>query len=233
MGYCNVLRRIFTRSFFDTSLSRKFEQMIANEVKKKGEKNEKLLIGLCECCVTLRYIISPELFSICFPYLLKVVLKKEENEETQKEVEIALLALRHANYRKGIEELYLNEIIEIIRYHQEHHNLTQLAYQSTWEFLMSRPYFDDESLEEVVVNELCFCKEAKREIEELSKSVDWRRTEEEKERGKKGKEEIILLEWLKTLDIYFYCCRLRIEEINGLLKASFRFIEHQGIITKK
>ncbi|KAH7828412.1 uncharacterized protein MONOS_15190 [Monocercomonoides exilis] len=109
---------------------------------------------------------------MCVSCLLKVTLKKEEDEETQKEVEMALLALSCIYSHYEIEQKqYLNEIKEIIHYHQEHHNLTRLAYLYAWEFLILR-LNTDKSLNEVIVNELHFIREARREIEDLSKCVD-------------------------------------------------------------
>ncbi|KAH7827005.1 uncharacterized protein MONOS_17350 [Monocercomonoides exilis] len=116
--------------------------------------------------------------------LLKIALNKQEDEETQKEVELALLALNNTGLIKNDKELHLNKITEIIKYHQEHHNLTQLAYQSAWRLLVNRLWVDN-CLEEVIVNELHFVREAARELEELSKCVDW--TRKDKENG--GKEE--------------------------------------------
>ncbi|KAH7825924.1 uncharacterized protein MONOS_9224 [Monocercomonoides exilis] len=78
-------------------------------------------------------------------------------------------------------ELYLNEITENIKYHQKCHNLTRLAYQSVWQFLMYR-FINDKSLEEVFVNELHFAREAIKELEELAKC------EKQKKKEKKPKE---------------------------------------------
>ncbi|KAH7825141.1 uncharacterized protein MONOS_17473 [Monocercomonoides exilis] len=119
------------------------------------------------------------MLSINLPCLLKVALNKEENEETQKEVEIALMALNNIGYDKFIEQkLYLDEIKEIIKYHQKHFNLTRLAYQSAWEFLIKLMHIFETS-KEVITNELHLGREAARELEELRKCVDWKREKEE------------------------------------------------------
>eukprot|EP00770_Monocercomonoides_exilis_P003578 MONOS_3559.1-p1 / transcript=MONOS_3559.1 / gene=MONOS_3559 / organism=Monocercomonoides_exilis_PA203 / gene_product=unspecified product / transcript_product=unspecified product / location=Mono_scaffold00084:111823-112387(+) / protein_length=142 / sequence_SO=supercontig / SO=protein_coding / is_pseudo=false len=112
------------------------------------------------------------------PCLLKVALNKQEDEETQKEVEMALLSL--SCLRKGNEikkKKYLEKIAEIIKCHQEHRNLTQLAYQSAWSILMRR-YLEDNDLTGVIVNELHFVKEAARELEELVEHLDWKEKED-------------------------------------------------------
>ncbi|KAH7818438.1 uncharacterized protein MONOS_18018 [Monocercomonoides exilis] len=152
--------------------------MIIDEYKKK-EKDEALLADLCECYSTLVYGISYDLKSICVPCLVKAGLKKGNDENTKKEVEITLLALNHMGSSSEVpKELYINEIKEIIEYHQEHHNLTRIAYQSAWQFLICRVYWD-EPIRRVIVNELHFAREAIRELEELTKCVDWKREKEE------------------------------------------------------
>eukprot|EP00770_Monocercomonoides_exilis_P014578 MONOS_14524.1-p1 / transcript=MONOS_14524.1 / gene=MONOS_14524 / organism=Monocercomonoides_exilis_PA203 / gene_product=unspecified product / transcript_product=unspecified product / location=Mono_scaffold01018:2855-3904(-) / protein_length=327 / sequence_SO=supercontig / SO=protein_coding / is_pseudo=false len=189
--------------------------MIAEEnLKKKEEKNEKLLIDLCECYISLYYLLSPEIISICVPCLLKVALKKEENEKTQKEAETALLALSNIKFDFLNQGQYLNEIKEIIKHHQEHRNLTRLAYQSAWEFLVTK-FLDDGSLKEVIVNELRFGREAARELEALSKCVDWKRKKEV--RGKEKKEEIALLRWLQALVVFLSSSKLWNEEFIELI----------------
>ncbi|KAH7815548.1 uncharacterized protein MONOS_18318 [Monocercomonoides exilis] len=110
----------------------------------------------------LNHLSSSKLDSICVPCLLKVASKKEESEETQKEVEIALLALSNTKYFGMKREMYLNKIKAIIEYHQEHHNLTRLAYQSTWQFLVARLECD-KSLGDAIINALHFTREAARE----------------------------------------------------------------------
>ncbi|KAH7819014.1 uncharacterized protein MONOS_13272 [Monocercomonoides exilis] len=215
VGYYRELKIIYLESFDDSLLSDSMKEMIIDENEKtKDEKDEMLLIELCECFAWLNEdFISKELFSVIMPRLLKVALKKEENEETQKEVEMALLALNHiSKFCEIKQELYLNGITEIIKYHQEHHNLTQLSYQSAWQFLINR-FYNDKSLEEVIVNELHFAREATRELEELTRCIDWKKKEEENERI----EVSILRRWLNVIDNYFSSCELWKEEIAGLL----------------
>ncbi|KAH7814923.1 uncharacterized protein MONOS_11123 [Monocercomonoides exilis] len=77
---------------------------------------------------------SDALLSICVPRLLNVALEKKENEEAQKEVENALVALSSVwMMNKKTKKMCSNDIKEIIQYHQENHNLTRLAYQSAWQ----------------------------------------------------------------------------------------------------
>eukprot|EP00770_Monocercomonoides_exilis_P011331 MONOS_11276.1-p1 / transcript=MONOS_11276.1 / gene=MONOS_11276 / organism=Monocercomonoides_exilis_PA203 / gene_product=unspecified product / transcript_product=unspecified product / location=Mono_scaffold00557:40375-41419(+) / protein_length=329 / sequence_SO=supercontig / SO=protein_coding / is_pseudo=false len=190
--------------------------MIVDEDKKNEEKNEKLLADLCKCDLMLGFGFSSELLSICVPCLLKVASNKEENKEAQKEVEMALLALcRAVDYFKIDKELFLDEIKEIIEHHQKHRNLTRLAYQSIWEYFLNE-FNSKRRFEEVIVNELHFAREATRELEQLIQRVDWKRKEEGKG-GKIEKEEILLMGWLQALNRYFCDCRLRNEEIIGLI----------------
>ncbi|KAH7819016.1 uncharacterized protein MONOS_13270 [Monocercomonoides exilis] len=93
-GFCKVLKKIPFYSFDYSSLSKRMKEMIIDEnEKKKEEKNEKRLIDLCECYLLLNRWPSSEMDSIIVPCLLKVALKKDETDEAQKEVEMALLAL--------------------------------------------------------------------------------------------------------------------------------------------
>ncbi|KAH7827000.1 uncharacterized protein MONOS_14803 [Monocercomonoides exilis] len=94
-----------------------------------------------------------------------------------------------------LKKIYLNEIAEIIRYHQEHRNLTHLAYQSAWQFIMSR-LFESENLEPLM-NELHFVEEATREMEELIKQVEWKTNEFEM---KETKEYYVAKRWLCTIE---------------------------------
>eukprot|EP00770_Monocercomonoides_exilis_P006388 MONOS_6355.1-p1 / transcript=MONOS_6355.1 / gene=MONOS_6355 / organism=Monocercomonoides_exilis_PA203 / gene_product=unspecified product / transcript_product=unspecified product / location=Mono_scaffold00199:24892-26549(-) / protein_length=240 / sequence_SO=supercontig / SO=protein_coding / is_pseudo=false len=131
---------------------------------------------------------------------------------------MVLLALGNIGANQRIEKgLYLNEIKEIIKYHQEHHNLTQLACQSAWQ-----------NLEDAIVNELHFVKEATRELEELVRSLEWKREKEEKKEKKEKKErsaesEIMIIErWLRSLDIYFFVCKYQTKEHEGLVECVVR-----------
>ncbi|KAH7828513.1 uncharacterized protein MONOS_17188 [Monocercomonoides exilis] len=184
VGYCNVPKRIWNFPFDESSLNKRFEKMIFDENEKIEEKNEKLLVDLCECYVSLSNIIFDELLSICVPCLVKVALRKEESEEARNEVEIAFLALYSIGIGDLRQELYLSELKEIIKYHQEQYNLTWIAYQSAWKFLIER--LSDKSLKEVIVDELLFAREAARELEKLTKCVNCERKEEK--RGKESKE---------------------------------------------
>ncbi|KAH7815302.1 uncharacterized protein MONOS_14598 [Monocercomonoides exilis] len=226
IGRCKALKSLHNNCFDGSLLCIRIEQIIVDEnEKEKGEMNEKLLIDLYECCFMMYdHYLPHDFLSLCIPCLLKVSLKKEENEEAKKDVEIALLALSSFALWETLEqELYLNEIAEIIQYHQEHHNLTQLAYQSAWQFLMILLYID-KSLEEVIVNELHFVKEARMELEELEKSVNWKRKEEGK--GKKEEKEVwIIKRWIQTLEKFFLSCSLwneEYEEIIGSIVGVFR-----------
>ncbi|KAH7825829.1 uncharacterized protein MONOS_18603 [Monocercomonoides exilis] len=187
------------------------------KMKKEG-KNEKLLIDLCECYISLSNDFSSECLSICVPCLLKVASNKERHEDIQEELEMALLALSNVRCCVVEQELYLGAIKEIIQYHQEHHNLTRLAYQSAWQFLINR-LFKDKRLEDMIMNELHFGREASGELEELSKCVDWKRekAEEEEERGKERREELVIWRWLDAMYYFLYSCRLWNEELAGVI----------------
>ncbi|KAH7818885.1 uncharacterized protein MONOS_1743 [Monocercomonoides exilis] len=220
VGRCKELKSFFCFSFDDSLLSKRMKEMMIDEYeKKKDEKNEKHLTDLCECYALLgEDDIHDELLSVIMPCLLKAASKKEESDEAQKEKENALLALSLVNEFEDKDfEQCLIEIKEIIKRHQEHRNLTWLAYQSTWQFLMERLY-DDAELEGVLVNELHFVREAAREIEELSKCVDWKKRKEgEEKEEKKTKEEIILVRWIRTLETFSRLCKLRNEELAGII----------------
>ncbi|KAH7817520.1 uncharacterized protein MONOS_4790 [Monocercomonoides exilis] len=219
IGYCKALKRFSHFSFNNSLLSERFEKMIIDENEKKEEKNEMLLFDLCECFVFLSNLrISSELLSICVPCLLKVASKKEESEEVQKKVEMALLALsRISNFIHLKQELYFNEITEIMSYHQVHHNLTRFAYYSMWMFLIRRIY-KDKSLEAVISNELHLTKEAIKELEELMRYVYLKK---EKEEGgeKEPEEENILLRWVQLLEYFLGSCLLRNEKYSELIRC--------------
>ncbi|KAH7828836.1 uncharacterized protein MONOS_6160 [Monocercomonoides exilis] len=178
--------------------------------------DEKLLADLCECYLLLTCWHPYGFIStICILCLLKVASNKEESDEVKHEVEMALLALSNSGYYEVPKELHLNEIKEIILHHQEHQNLTRLAYQRAWEFMIIRLYWDN-SLKEVIVNELHFGRESTKELEELMKCVDWNKNF--KEMSKEEANEVLLITgWMKTIKLYFDLCGLRNEEFVGLI----------------
>ncbi|KAH7823452.1 uncharacterized protein MONOS_9632 [Monocercomonoides exilis] len=227
IGYNKVMKYIWNIHFKESSLSRRIEKMIINEEQKKEGKNEKLLVDLCEFYTSLSFYFPPELNSVCVSYLLKVALRKEENMEMQKEVEIAMLALRNAPLCHYIEQkVYLKEITEIIKYHQKHRNMTRLAYQSAWQFLIYR-LNKDESLKEVIVNELHFVNEVARELEELARCIDWERKKVE-ERGKEAKEELALMRWLAAIGYYLSLFELSEERdrLIGSIASAYRAVKN-------
>ncbi|KAH7822920.1 uncharacterized protein MONOS_8532 [Monocercomonoides exilis] len=216
-GCFKELKCLICYSFDDSLLSKRIREMMIDENEKK--KDEKLLTDLCECYLLLHYKCVPdELLSIIVPCLLKAALNKEENEESQKEVEMAFIAFSHISQYCEIEqELYLNEIVEIIEYHQENYNLTRLSSQSTWQFLIKR-FNNDKSLEEVIVNDLHFAREARREIEELKRNVDWKKKEEENGETE-AKEVIVIWRWINIVDYYLAWSTLWNEELAGLIRS--------------
>ncbi|KAH7817383.1 uncharacterized protein MONOS_7787 [Monocercomonoides exilis] len=220
IGCWIAMNHMWIRGFEESSLYKVLEKMIVDTEKKKEEKNEKLLVDLLECYLML-YVnyISEELVVICLPCLLKAASNKEGNEETQKEVEMALLALsRINNWIKLPEEFVFNEIKEIIKYHQECGNLTQLAYQCAWEFFINGLYYEEKL--ESVVDELHFVREAQSEMNELKKCIDCEKKEHEKEKERNEmKEELILIGWLEVLEIYLSSCNSRNEKIIEVVRS--------------
>ncbi|KAH7823759.1 uncharacterized protein MONOS_1839 [Monocercomonoides exilis] len=148
----------------------------------------------------------------------KIALKKKEDEETQKEVEMALLALCNTEYYKLGNELYFDWIKEIIKHHQEYHNLTQLAYLSAW-YILSFQLPKVESLEATAVKELHFGRKAAKAMEDLSKCVDWKRKKEGK-KEKEVKEASIIEKWLYATFYYLSKCKLWNEEFTGLIGSN-------------
>ncbi|KAH7817437.1 uncharacterized protein MONOS_8840 [Monocercomonoides exilis] len=126
--------------------------------------------------------------------------------------------------RKKIDEmnikkkLYLNEMTDVIKYHQECGNLTQLAYQCAWEFLINGLYYEEKL--ESVVDELHFVREAQSEMNELKKCIDCEKKEHEKEKERNEmKEELILTGWLEVLEIYLSSCNSRNEKIIEVIRS--------------
>ncbi|KAH7818670.1 uncharacterized protein MONOS_18669 [Monocercomonoides exilis] len=220
IGYCKALENVYVLCFERSSLYKRFKEMIIEEEKKKEEKNEMFLADLCECYISLSYDYPPEFLYICVTCLLKVALKKEGDEEAQKEAEIALLALSKAGYYEIRQELFLKEIKEIIKCHQENHNLTRLAYLSAWDFLFFR-LSNERSLEEVITKELHFAREARRELEELMKCMDWTRKED---RGKEAKDILIIKGWLHLIICNILSSKLWNEELVGLIRSIIQLL---------
>ncbi|KAH7816645.1 uncharacterized protein MONOS_2932 [Monocercomonoides exilis] len=238
IGYCKVLNGVWNDIFDKSLLSKRIQKIIFKEDKKIGGKKENLLDDLCVCYVmSYEFSMPKKLLVICVPRLLKIALKKEEDEITQKEVEMALMALSYIKdsewkFEKG---QFLHEIEEIVQYHQEHHNLTRLAYQSAWQFLINRFHEDITnksliaiklrharvgSLEDVIVNELHFVREARRELEELMTCVNWKKKENSNEERKiKAKEEHTLMRWIFKLGSYLEYCQLWNGEYSGLVDS--------------
>ncbi|KAH7822472.1 uncharacterized protein MONOS_9671 [Monocercomonoides exilis] len=249
IGHCKALRMYWDGSFDCTGLCSDLESMIISIEKNVKEeigceesskkRNEKLLTDLCECVLMLNDdCFFNELFSFSVRCLLKEALNIEEDKETQKDVEMALLAMSNIGEYKEIDkELFLNEISEIIRYHQEHRNLTQLAYQSAWQFLIRR-FRLEKGLRKIIANELSFGREAVRELDELIKCVDWKKTEKEL---KKTKEVWIIMRYLKIAQLYFGKCRAcseedqlnefieRVIKLKELAKDSFKGMRNECI----
>eukprot|EP00770_Monocercomonoides_exilis_P001335 MONOS_1325.1-p1 / transcript=MONOS_1325.1 / gene=MONOS_1325 / organism=Monocercomonoides_exilis_PA203 / gene_product=unspecified product / transcript_product=unspecified product / location=Mono_scaffold00023:2244-3512(+) / protein_length=404 / sequence_SO=supercontig / SO=protein_coding / is_pseudo=false len=212
IGYCKIMDEIRSKSFDSSSLYKRIQEMILDEEKKKGRKNERLMIDLCECCLLLNNKSSSKIPSVCLSYLLKAALNKEKNEEAQKEVEMALLALSNVKYLFVETELYLREIKEIIQYHQEHCNLTRLAYQSAWKFLMNR-FEDDSNLEEVYLNDLHFVREVASEVEVLAGYIDWKNNEKDEEMKRMEKKNVVIAErWLDMIHYFFVYFEVHDEE---------------------
>ncbi|KAH7822719.1 uncharacterized protein MONOS_17639 [Monocercomonoides exilis] len=219
-GYLKTLKNMWSRGFFNSELKRRFEKMILEEEKKNEGKNERLLADFCGCYIFLCCSFTPEVLSICSTCFLKAASSKDKEEETQKEVEIAFFALNYIEYLIKIDEdQYLNKIKEIIKYHQEHRNLSPLAYHCAWESLKKRLLLNG-SLERMIMNELHFAREARRELGELMKCIDWKRKEEENGKRRRRRdiiEELTLMRWLRTLDYYIYKNKLKNEEITMLI----------------
>ncbi|KAH7823466.1 uncharacterized protein MONOS_17606 [Monocercomonoides exilis] len=198
IGYRNLLKNIYIEKFASSLVNPVLTTMILNEIKRKEANNEKLLVDLCECYLGLQhyYFIEENVLSTCISCLLKEALNKDESMKTQKEVEMALLSLSGIDASTKIKRKhYFEEITEIIEYHQEHHNLTHLAYQSAWMFLIDRLICEKE-FGGTVVNKLHFAREAVKELDYLKGCVDWKKREKS---FIKAKEMWIIQRWNAVL----------------------------------
>ncbi|KAH7822233.1 uncharacterized protein MONOS_17707 [Monocercomonoides exilis] len=208
IGYWKAMKNIVICNFGKSSLCKRFELMIFEEMNKKEGKNEKRLIGLYESYYLLSDdSIHENLAPIITSCLLKVASDKEESPETEKEVEMALLALSEGSRGilvKGAQ--HLQEITRIIFHHNDHRNLTQLAFQCAWRFMINN-WNSNSNSQIVVVKYMNFLTVVKRELEELAKCVDWKREDEEKENSlAEPKATQIIVRWLDVLGYFFIMC---------------------------
>ncbi|KAH7820324.1 uncharacterized protein MONOS_2233 [Monocercomonoides exilis] len=228
IGYCKMMDYFLNDDFFFSSLYHRIEKMIFEEAAKNDGRNEKMLIVMCECsAIMLDFVIVGPLRSVCVRCLLDVALRKDESKETQQEVEKALTTLSCINRcNKMGKELYLKEITDIIQYHQKHHILTKIAYQSASVFLMLRSFTDD-SLKDIIASELHLVEEAAKELNELRRNFDWAQNET----GRKEKRKLWEFgRWLNALP-QFFCftkssCEGSAELISSLVSLSRASNEH-------
>ncbi|KAH7823540.1 uncharacterized protein MONOS_11630 [Monocercomonoides exilis] len=197
----------------------RLEKMIVDEDKKREKKNENLMIELCESFLMLFCNSHSETIKRCVRFLLVVAMNKGENEDTKKEVEMALLALSCSSRSLTLgKNRYLDKIAEIIQYDQKHHNLTQLAQQSAWKFLVDR-FYNEAKIVRELVKELHFAREATRELNELTKHVLGKKKESE---WKKMKEALIIWGWVCTVKEAFFFVRSWKNEPNRLIRYLVR-----------
>ncbi|KAH7819807.1 uncharacterized protein MONOS_17897 [Monocercomonoides exilis] len=198
IGRRTALCGLWWINFKDSLLCKRFEKMIVKEDGRKEEKNEKLLIHLCECYLLLCYAYPKELLSICLRCVLKVASDKDSSCEALMEKDMAFTALGHVD-----------------EYHQEHRNMSSYGYQLAWGFLISR-LRKNEKMEKVIVEELHFVRESRRELEELRKRMHM---EKAGDRLKKTNEEEVIERWIKVIGDFFGYFRLKNEEYSELIGA--------------
>ncbi|KAH7831259.1 uncharacterized protein MONOS_3893 [Monocercomonoides exilis] len=218
MGFCKTINGIKSSGFTDSSLGTRFAMMIVEENKKKEGINKQLLIDLCECYLLLNDKFSSELRSICGPCLFYVASNKSEREEVKTEVEMSLLALAKL---EGSKEncSYLDVIDEIIKYHQKHHNLTRLAYQSAWSFLVGYLYSKD-YLKVEIMYKMHFARESTSELEELLKRNNLVKKEKSLEEMKEVR---IIGNWVKILiEVAYHGCNMSRKIFVGLFSLIAR-----------
>ncbi|KAH7823792.1 uncharacterized protein MONOS_1873 [Monocercomonoides exilis] len=183
------------------------------------------MIDLCECFLALFEGIpdaSKDTVAVSVRCVMKAAMSKEKDEKTQKEVEMALLALSNAKYFDCDNRVqFLDESVEIIKYHQEHHNLTRLAYQSAWCSIVNQAS-NDEKMGKTVENELNFCKEAERELDELLRCVNWRKNEKEIDENFEVR---LMKRWLRIINAYFFNNTLRGDEVLRLIACVVRLCQ--------
>eukprot|EP00770_Monocercomonoides_exilis_P016334 MONOS_16288.1-p1 / transcript=MONOS_16288.1 / gene=MONOS_16288 / organism=Monocercomonoides_exilis_PA203 / gene_product=unspecified product / transcript_product=unspecified product / location=Mono_scaffold01617:3775-5014(-) / protein_length=360 / sequence_SO=supercontig / SO=protein_coding / is_pseudo=false len=197
--------------------------MLEEEVRKE-KKNEMLLVRLCECNLTLfeeNYKIPDDLITFYVSKLLAISSKIDADEMTQKEVEMSLVALSNIYAWSEIEtELYSEKITDIIKRHQQHGNLTRLAYQSAWKFVFRR-IMSNKGFVIETAKELHFLREMAGELEELGKCVDWKGKEEDR-RGKEAKNFNTILRWLNVFGVYLWYFKEFEKEFEGIIRCVIR-----------
>ncbi|KAH7820053.1 uncharacterized protein MONOS_7572 [Monocercomonoides exilis] len=198
IGHCRIEFSVSFSRFCDSLLAKRFENMIETEAMKR-ERDENLLIDLCKCYILLRRekdSVSIELRLIIIPFLMNVVLRKIKSKEAQREIEIILTALSTMEEKQNaITDLCVNEMVEVIKYHQQHRNLTRLAHQSAWIYLVN--HFEPGGiLERTCMNELHIAREVAMELEELTKCVDWKK---KKAKWEAQKEAWMIKRWINTV----------------------------------
>ncbi|KAH7819656.1 uncharacterized protein MONOS_17929 [Monocercomonoides exilis] len=197
-----------------------FELMIFEEMSKKEGKSERLLIDLCECYYLLSDDnINEKMAPSITSCLLKVASNEERSINIQKEVEMALLALSEGSRGtlvKGSQPL--EEMIDIIYHHNDHRNLTQLAFQSAWRFMINNWHRNSNS-QIVVVASMIFLTVVKRELKELIKCVDWKREDEGREKIRsEPKATQMIIRWLDVLGNFFIMCDKWDDDFNEVVR---------------
>ncbi|KAH7829843.1 uncharacterized protein MONOS_17064 [Monocercomonoides exilis] len=220
LGYRKELYEIKTDSFKGTTLSATLWSLI-NEANSKYEMNS-TQVDFCECyLINSNYVfVNKESHLINYvPYILKVALKKRKNKKEQAEAEIALMSLCKIEQNAEIEkELFLDHIKEIIQFHQKHNNLSHLAYQRAWEFLIKR-LNEHKELENVIVNELHFYREAFGELEILKQCVNWTKNET----GRYEIEEMLMLRWVNAIKLSLWNSTWRLDIFSKLVDFAVSF----------
>eukprot|EP00770_Monocercomonoides_exilis_P015039 MONOS_14985.1-p1 / transcript=MONOS_14985.1 / gene=MONOS_14985 / organism=Monocercomonoides_exilis_PA203 / gene_product=unspecified product / transcript_product=unspecified product / location=Mono_scaffold01120:4915-5803(+) / protein_length=270 / sequence_SO=supercontig / SO=protein_coding / is_pseudo=false len=170
VGYFKALSDIHTDNDGESSFRKRFERRVMNEEWKKGPKKEKMLNDVCECyALSYEQFVTFNFSLVCVPRLLGVASNKGDSQDAQKEVETALLALSHIGEDEYVEEdVFMSSIVSVIVRHQQNSNLTQLAYQSAWQFLMNRMHTKAQ-MESAMSMHFGFVEEGRRELAEKGK----------------------------------------------------------------
>ncbi|KAH7823852.1 uncharacterized protein MONOS_1108 [Monocercomonoides exilis] len=197
IGHYKALKEIWFHNIETSSLNKSFEMTIEEEARKR-KMNGKLLTDLCESHLLMQnrsVDLRKELLLIYVRCLLNAASSKEEDEETQKEVEMALFALNNMNEFCEVKgALHFKAIAEIIKYHQEHRNMTRIAYHSIWEYFIN--VLNCMGNIRGNMKELHFEREAAKELEELTEQVNWKKKEWVLRESKEVK---LIVKWLEAI----------------------------------